>query len=94
MSTNQATLDLSVTGMTCGSCVRHVADALRGVEGVGEASVDLQAGRATVQYDPAGATAEQLIQAVEEAGYQAAVAPAARETVLPIRGGSGCSCCA
>ena len=94
MATNQTTLDLSITGMTCGSCVRHVTEALRGVSGVGEAQVDLQGGRATVAYDPATATAEQMVQVVEEAGYQAAVASGDRPSGLPVRGGCGSSCCA
>jgi copper chaperone CopZ len=94
MTANRATLDLSITGMTCGSCVQHVSEALRGVDGVAEAQVDLQGSRATVTYDPASATAERMIEAVEEAGYRAEVAPAARQaTGLPIRSGAGCSCC-
>lgn len=94
MAANQTTLDLSITGMTCGSCVRHVTDALRGVSGVGEARVDLQGGRATVEYDSATVTTAQMVQAVEEAGYHATVASGDRPSGLPVRGGCGSSCCA
>lgn len=93
MSTNQATLDLSITGMTCGSCVRHVTEALHRVDGVGAAQVELQGGRATVAYDPASATAAQMVQAVEEAGYQATVASGGRFGELPVRGECASSCC-
>lgn len=94
MAAKQTTLDLSITGMTCGSCVRHVTEALHGVGGVAEARVDLQGGRATVAYDPASATAERMVAAVEEAGYRATVAAGERPEALPARGGCGSSCCA
>ena len=92
--TTHTRLDLSISGMTCGSCVRHVTEALRGVEGVSEAIVDLQGGRATVEYDPATATAEQMVQAVEAAGYRGTVGSGHRAGELPVRGGCGSSCCA
>jgi Cu2+-exporting ATPase len=62
---------LKVTGMNCQSCVRHVKQALEGVEGVERADVDLEAGRATVVLDATIATPEKLIAAVRDAGYEA-----------------------
>lgn len=38
-----STVELSVKGMSCGSCVLHVTEALNAVEGVTEVDVDLQA---------------------------------------------------
>ena len=93
MAAIQATLDLSVAGMTCGSCVRHVAEALRGVDGVSEAQVDLQGRSARVTYDPASATPERLVMAVQDAGYQAAT-PSGLNNRVPVQGGCGSSCCA
>lgn len=93
MATN-ATIDLAVAGMTCGSCVRHVTGALQGVEGVAEARVSLASGRATVSYDPEVATEAGMIAAVGEAGYRAAVAPDERPRGLPVRSGCGSACCA
>jgi copper chaperone CopZ len=65
----QATLD--VQGMTCDNCRRHVEEALKGVPGVAAASVDLLFRRAKVSYDPDKATVEDMVRAVEEAGYAA-----------------------
>jgi copper chaperone CopZ len=93
MATDQATLDLSITGMTCGSCVRHVIEALHRVDGVGAARVELQGGRAMVAYDPASATAEQMVRAVEEAGYQATIASGERSGEQPVRAECASSCC-
>ena len=89
MAANQATLDLSIDGMTCGSCVRHVSDALRSVAGVAGAQVDLGSGRATVSYDPTAVTTEAVLRSVEKAGYRASLE--AGETGLPVQ--RGCSCC-
>ena len=63
--------DLAITGMTCASCVTNVESALRGVEGVKSADVNLATERATVQVDPARADLPALVRAVERAGYGA-----------------------
>lgn len=64
---------LAVTGMGCSSCVGHVGEALRALEGVAEVSVDLDAGRARVVHDTRTALAA-MIAAVEAAGYGASSA--------------------
>ncbi|KAG2427556.1 hypothetical protein HXX76_012210 [Chlamydomonas incerta] len=65
---------LAIRGMTCAACSSAVEAALRAVPGVAEASVNLLAGQAAVKYDPGvlGGPRE-LIEAVEEAGYGAAL---------------------
>ena len=68
-------VELEIVGMTCDNCVRHVKEALEGVRGVQSASVDLKEGHATVEIEPRVIT-EHLIEAVEEAGYQARVSGA------------------
>ncbi len=65
---------LHVVGMTCGNCARHVGDALRGVPGVRQATVDLAAGTARVTHAPDTDLAA-LRAAIEDAGYELA-APA------------------
>src|SRR5258708_40217405 len=64
---------LRIGGMTCVSCAQHVAHALESVVGVEKAIVPgWQSARATViADDQVSPTA--LINAVEEAGYTAAV---------------------
>lgn len=61
---------LQIKGMTCGHCQMAVSKALRGVKGVEDAQVDLQAGQAKVRFDEAKAGLAELRAAVEEAGYQ------------------------
>lgn len=43
------TQTLTVTGMTCANCVRHVSEALAGIPGVTDVRVDLATGHATLQ---------------------------------------------
>jgi copper chaperone CopZ len=65
---------LSVRGMTCGNCVRHVEEAVRAVPGVSAVSVDLLGGTVRVTHAP-GADPAAFAAAIDEAGYQAS-APA------------------
>lgn len=65
------TKSFSVTGMTCSNCQRHVRDAAAGLPGVSTVDVDLQAGRATVSFDPQQTTADAIAAAITEAGYDA-----------------------
>ncbi len=62
---------LKVTGMTCQHCVHAVTQALEGVDGVRSARVDLDAGRADVEYDESRASTDALVGAVAEEGYSA-----------------------
>ena len=62
---------LSISGMTCGGCAATVTRILSRVPGVERAKVDFESGRARV----AGTVrSEDLIRAVEAAGYGAQIA--------------------
>jgi Cu+-exporting ATPase len=65
--------ELSIEGMTCNNCVRHVTEALRETPGVASANVSLEENRATVTWsDGADAAPEKLVAAVRQAGYEGA----------------------
>ena len=63
---------LSISGMTCSGCVNTVTRVLSRVPGVASARVDLASGRAVVVGE---ARPEDLIAAVEAAGFEAQAAP-------------------
>jgi heavy metal translocating P-type ATPase len=63
--------ELDVTGMTCGSCAARVQRALSKQPGVSDALVNYATGRATVELEPGAPDAEQLLSAVQAAGYDA-----------------------
>lgn len=60
-------LKIDVGGMSCGHCVKSVTQALQALHGVDVKQVVV--GSATVSYDPAKTTPDQLAQAIEDAGY-------------------------
>lgn len=62
------TTTITVEGMSCGHCEQSVEEALRGVNGVSDASADNEAGEATVEGE---ADVDSLVAAVEDAGYSA-----------------------
>lgn len=64
--------ELSVRGMTCQNCVRHVEKAVRSVPGVQNVSVDLARGSVRVTHAP-GVDAGEIAKAIDEEGYEAAV---------------------
>ena len=63
---------LKVEGMSCEGCVEAVTQALQKISGVQKVEVTLNPGAARVEHE-AGVTPEQLIRAVQEAGYQASI---------------------
>ena len=69
--TENRTISLSITGMSCGGCVSAVKNALSSVPGVESAEVNLQSGSAKVVVGAADVPIEKLILAVKLAGYNA-----------------------
>lgn len=66
------TVALNIAGMTCASCVGRVEKALKSVDGVTEAQVNLATERATVSF-AAPADTDALIQKVKDRGYSASL---------------------
>ncbi len=86
-------IELKVSGMTCGSCVSHVSRALQSVPGVQSAVVDLASGTARVEGQNLDKAA--LVATVEEDGYGAQETEGASRTPTNSISltASGCSCC-
>ena len=64
---------LDLEGMTCASCVRRIERKLNKLDGV-DATVNFATEQATVHCDPS-VTVEDLVSAVESAGYHAHLVP-------------------
>jgi P-type Cu+ transporter len=86
-------LELPITGMTCASCAARVEKTLNRLDGV-RASVNYATESASVTFDPALVAPEQLVDAVEQAGYgarlpgpaqPAAAAPAEADPAASLR---------
>ena len=75
----------NVTGMTCSACSAHVDKAVRKLDGVCEVNVNLLGGSMTVHWD-GGLTPDQIVTAVEKAGYGASLpAPAGEGAAAPAK---------
>ncbi len=70
----------NVTGMDCASCAAHVEKAVKGVAGVKSCAVSLFTNSMTVE---GGADADEIIAAVQKAGYGASLIGEKREADTP-----------
>lgn len=68
------TLTLNIGGMTCGGCVKSVTKVLEALDGVANAEVSLENANAAVTFDAGKIQADDLIEAVENAGFDAKTA--------------------
>lgn len=62
---------LILTGMTCAACSARIDRKLNSLDGISRASVNLAAGKAAVEFDPAVVNIPEMIAAVRNLGYGA-----------------------
>ena len=60
---------VSVGGMTCAACVRRVEMAIKELDGVADAAVNLATARATIRHSPSWAGLDKVQETVEDRGY-------------------------
>ena len=75
---SQERVDLALEGMTCAACATRIERKLNKLDGV-EAAVNFATERAAVRFDPGQVRVDELIGAVEAAGYHAKLAEEAGE---------------
>ena len=63
-------IDLSVKGMSCQSCVKHVENAIKSINGVTMVKVNLNEGKAHIEGE-LGENALPFIEALALEGYEA-----------------------
>lgn len=68
---NEEEVVLNVEGMTCGACEDIVKSQLLKVDGVKDASADCKKDKAVVKVEGGKVNVDELIQAVEKAGFSA-----------------------
>ncbi|PBI96775.1 Copper-exporting P-type ATPase A [Rhodococcus erythropolis] len=80
---NSSSVELAITGMTCASCASRIEKKLNKIDGV-TATVNYATEKAKVTF-PDGVPVEELVAAVENAGYAAALPkpPNSTDTVDP-----------
>ena len=64
------TITLNIEGMHCGGCVKSVTRVLTELDGVESAVVQLE-GKANITFDENRVNVAQLIEVIEDAGFDA-----------------------
>ncbi|MDU3900370.1 MAG: heavy-metal-associated domain-containing protein [Haemophilus haemolyticus] len=64
------TITLNIEGMHCGGCVKSVTRVLTELDGVQSADVQLE-GKANITFDENRVSVAQLIEVIEDAGFDA-----------------------
>lgn len=82
------TLNIPIQGMTCASCVGRVEKAIRSVDGITAASVNLATERASISFGSADADPRAVVAAIRDAGYE----PIPATVELKISGMTCASC--
>jgi len=83
-------LTLPIIGMTCANCAATVERSLKKAEGVSDAAVNFATEQAAVVFDPVLLKPADLVQRVEDAGYDVVTA----RVELPITGMTCANCAA
>jgi copper chaperone len=63
---------IKVGGMSCQGCVKNISGVLGALAGVSSAEVSLEAAEAKVAFDPQVVSRQALLDAIEDAGFDAA----------------------
>jgi copper chaperone len=85
-----SSIELKVEGMSCGSCVKHIKEALAPLAGVEAVEVDLAAGQVRVTGTPTSAA---LLAALDAAGYPAQLLAATTPIAGKAAGSASGGCC-
>ena len=67
---SKETINIQVSGMSCEHCVNAVCRAVNEISGVTSVNVSIDEGIVTVDYDMATTDAEEIKQAINDAGYE------------------------
>ncbi len=62
---------IKIGGMSCQGCVKNITGVLSAMTGVSSAEVSLDAGEGRVAFDPQVVTRDALVNAIEDAGFDA-----------------------
>ncbi len=82
----------TINGMTCAACARRIETTVKKLPGVEESSVNYSTEKLTVHAGENGPSSEEIIKAVERAGYGAGEEKDDKTVTIPV-GGMTCAAC-
>ena len=80
--------ELSITGMSCASCVAKIEKGLSKMSGIVDAKVNFATEKATITFDPSRVAMGDFVATIKDLGYEAGV----EKVTLPVHGMSCASC--
>lgn len=83
---------VTVTGMTCASCVRTVERSVKKLEGIESVNINLATEKLTVEYDEAKTNIDMIKTQIKSSGYDTVDDVLDKEVVIPISGMTCASC--
>lgn len=75
-----------IEGMTCAACAKASERAVNKIDGVEEASVNLTTEKIRVLYNDDVATQEDILKAIDKAGFKGSLIESSKEITIPIEG--------
>ena len=78
-------VQLSISGMSCAACVRRVEQGLADLDGVSSAAVNFATEKATVEYDPAALSMDQMAAKVKVSSGGVCPSPQTQASTEPSR---------
>jgi Cu+-exporting ATPase len=69
--TKVRTAQLDIQGMSCANCSQTITQAVEGVDGVNEATINFATDEGSVEYDPADTSLAEIYEAIDDTGYSA-----------------------
>ena len=83
-----ATTTVSIEGMTCGACTSAVEGAFKNTPGLMQFRISLLAERAVLVHDPTILTTESIVEAIEDAGFDARLVSSQMDSTSPSQASS------
>ncbi len=87
-------IGLNISGMSCASCASGIEKSLISADGVNSAKVNFATGKAYIEYNAELINAEELINIVKKAGYEAELEQGENAAVSFKISGMSCASCA
>ncbi|HLF14764.1 MAG TPA: heavy metal-associated domain-containing protein [Bacteroidota bacterium] len=66
---------INIEGMTCGGCATKIEKAVGRLEGIGKTTLNVKEGYADVVFAQEKVSTDEIVRAIADAGYRAALAP-------------------
>ncbi len=76
----------NIEGLHCASCVNDLERAMKKLEGVQDVSVNLATEKMEIKYSENIISEQEIIEAVNKAGYKAIEDEDIREITIPVQG--------